>query len=161
MLTKEEKKEILELLNEEINVYIEKGNNIKTPVYASNNDAGVDIRASKKIKIKPNETEIIPTGIKLAIPNGFEIQIRPRSGLSAKTSLRIANSPGTIDSGYRDEIGIIVDNISNEDEFIIEKGDRIAQMVLSKIYKMKFLEIDDVKKKGENRGGGFGHSGIK
>ena len=153
--------EIIEYLNKEKTVYIEKmSNEIITPVYASFGDAGMDIRASADIVIKPHETKLVSTGIKIAIPVGYEIQIRPRSGMSLKTNLRIANSPGTIDSGYRDELKIIVTNISINEDLIINKNDRIAQIVLCKYEKIYFKEIKDIKTIEGNRGGGFGHSGI-
>ena len=133
---------------------------IVTPVYASSGDAGMDIRASEDIVIKPHETKLVSTGIKIAIPAGYEIQIRPRSGMSLKTNLRIANSPGTIDSGYRDELKIIVTNISVNEDLIINKNDRIAQIVLCKYEKISFKEVEDIKTIEGNRGGGFGHSGI-
>lgn len=154
-------KEILEELNKEKTIYIEKMSaDIITPVYASVGDAGMDIRANEDIVIKPHETTLVATGIKIAIPNGYEIQVRPRSGMSLKTNLRIANSPGTIDSGYRDELKIIVTNISINEDLIINKGDRIAQIVLCKYEHISFKEVEDIKSIEGNRGGGFGHSGI-
>ena len=154
-------KEVLEYLNSEKTVYIEKmGDDIVTPVYARVGDAGMDIRVNEDIVIKPHETKLVSTGIKVAIPIGYEIQIRPRSGMSLKTNLRIANSPGTIDSGYRDELKIIVTNISMNEDLIINKNDRIAQIVLCKYEKISFCEVEDIKSIEGNRGGGFGHSGI-
>lgn len=115
----------------------------------------------------------------MAIPEDYELQVRPRSGLSLNTPLRIANSPGTIDSGYRDEIGIIISNTSNNCDdlqtytigekgnkngiYIIQKGDRIAQIVLSRYEKIKFEQVDKgvIKTLGINRGGGFGHTGTR
>ena len=95
-----------------VEVYIEKcRNNTSIPVYAREGDAGMDVCAAVDMELRPGQTRIIPTGLKMAIPQGYEIQVRPRSGLSYKTNLRIANSPGTIDSGYRDEIGVIMSNI--------------------------------------------------
>ena len=164
-MDKELKQEIINEVLKELNkakvVYIEKINDdIITPVYASVGDAGMDIRASADTIIKPHETKLVSTGIKLAIPIGYEIQVRPRSGMSLKTNLRIANSPGTIDSGYRDELKIIVTNISINEDLIINKGDRIAQIVLCKYEKISFCEVDDIKSIEGNRGGGFGHSGM-
>ena len=154
-------KELIDYLNKEKTVYIEKtSNDIITPVYASEGDAGMDIRANEDIVIKSHETKLVSTGIKIAIPTGYEIQIRPRSGMSLKTNLRIANSPGTIDSGYRDELKIIVTNISINEDLIINKNDRIAQIVLCKYEKISFKEVEDIKSIKGNRGGGFGHSGI-
>lgn len=149
--------------------------NIKLPEYANQGDAGMDICAAEEILINPGETKIIPTGLKVAIPIGYEIQIRPRSGLSAKTPLRIPNSPGTIDSGYRDEVGVILTNTSRENngEFLINeksnkegvykicKGDRIAQFVLKEVPVIQWDPVSDISKEGNNRGGGFGSSGIR
>lgn len=164
-MNKDLKREIVdEVLNELKKpniVYIEKINDdVIIPIYTSAEDAGMDIRSYEDIVVKPHETKLISTGFKIAIPNGYEVQIRPRSGLSLKTNLRIANSPGTIDSGYRDELKIIVTNISMNDDLVINKGDRIAQMVLCKYEKISFLEIEDIKAIKGDRGGGFGHSGI-
>ena len=136
----------------------------------------MDIRAAEDVILKPNETKIIPTGIKIVVPDGYEIQVKPRSGISLKTPLRIVNTPGTIDTGYRDEVGIIVNNSSvtnnervydinekgnKQGTYIIKKGDRIAQIILNKIEKIKFVEVKEIEKIGTNRGGGFGHSGTK
>jgi dUTP pyrophosphatase len=110
------KHQIYEVKEEEIKpktVYIETcRDNISLPDYANEGDAGMDVRAADDVSILPGETKVVPTGLIMAIPRGYEVQVRPRSGLSLKTPLRIANSPGTIDSGYRDELGIIVSNIS-------------------------------------------------
>lgn len=128
------------------------------PQYARPGDAGMDVRSMESMVIFPGDTKIIPTGIKVAIPEGYEIQIRPRSGLSLKTGLRVANSPGTIDSGYRDEIGVIIHNTSFVPE-TITKGDRIAQLVLQQVPKIVWLSCNDVSAMGSNRGGGFGSTG--
>jgi len=148
---------------------------VELPEYANFGDAGMDIRAAEDIDILPGETVVIPTGLKVAIPVGYEIQVRPRSGISLKTPLRLVNSPGTIDSGYRDEIGVIMHNSSKEGEEIcsvsdkgnkqgiyrIKKGDRIAQFVLNEVPVIKWKVTNDVKTEGINRGGGFGSSGVK
>jgi dUTP pyrophosphatase len=192
MLTKKEKKELLAELKKELDqpkeLYIEIcRDNIELPQYANEGDAGMDVRAAVDMIIKPGETVIIPTGLKIAIPEGYEIQVRPRSGLSAKSPLRIPNSPGTIDCGYRDELGIIMENIlpvSMLDGWDIEKaplnnintklkdclkpgvyqikkGDRIAQLILNKIETIKFIpvEANTINNIGKNRHGGFGHTG--
>ena len=184
MLTKEEKKEILEELKKEIldakKVYVETcSDDIVLPEYSNIGDAGMDVKAAEDVIIFPGETKIVPTGLKMAIPEGYEIQVRPRSGLSLKTPLRIANTPGTIDSGYRDEIGIIISNCSNfSDElntysinekgnkngiYSIKFGDRIAQIVLCKYETIEFQQVEKgiVKTLGINRGGGFGHTGTR
>ena len=155
----------------------------QVPTYASMGDAGLDIYSLEDYTIAPGETKIIPTGIKVAIPKGFAILIQPRSGQSVKTKLRIANTPGLIDSGYRDEIGVIVENIEPaiadiEYEFVngdetkinissilhgssinIDKGQRFAQMRLVAVPNIVFNEVKSILDFGDNRGGGFGHSG--
>lgn len=131
----------------------------KVPCYARPQDAGMDIYAVEDMAIKPGQTAIVRTGLKMAIPPGYEIQIRPRSGMSLKTPLRLANSPGTIDAGYRDEVGIIMHNTSQEEEYLIKKGDRVAQMVLQKVPGIQWVPIENVQDIGQNRGGGFGSSG--
>lgn len=160
--------------------------NAKQPTYANIGDAGMDVYATEDITIDPGEQYILKTGVQVAIPTGYELQVRPRSGLSAKTKLRVANAPGTIDSGYRDEIGIILENIepkirnfevenvlnSNGDldglkitsveygrSFTIEKGSRIAQLVLSEVPTVIFQEVENVKLIDGDRQGGFGSSG--
>lgn len=143
-----------------VDIYVETcRDDVELPTYARQGDAGMDIRADMGITIGPGDTVVIPTGLKMAIPAGYEIQVRPRSGMSAKTSLRVANSPGTIDSGYRDEIGIIMWNSSTDDSYEIKKGDRIAQIVLNEVPKINFIPTDNVKLIGEDRGGGFGSTG--
>lgn len=165
MINKEEiVQEILELINKPKDLYVEViGDDIKLPAYAHDGDAAMDIRAAVDVTIKPDATVIVPTGLKMAIPEGYEIQIRPRSGLSLKTTLRIPNAPGTIDSGYRDELGIIVHNISLTEAFEIKKDDRIAQMVLNKVEKINIIQVekDSLNSIGINRNGGFGSSGIQ
>ncbi|NLN04309.1 MAG: dUTP diphosphatase [Clostridiaceae bacterium] len=147
-------------MREKVEVYVERcRDDVILPTYANKYDAGMDIRSCEDIVIKPNETVIVPTGLKFAIPEGYEIQVRPRSGLSYKTPLRISNSPGTIDAGYRDEVGIIVTNISQIEAIEIKKNDRIAQIVLQRVPEIVFREVDDISKIGSNRGGGFGSTG--
>ena len=132
-----------------------------TPKYKTDGSSGVDLSAflEKKVVIKPNSSELIPTGLQVAIPEELEIQIRPRSGLAAKESIGVLNSPGTIDSDYRGELKIILFNHSNKD-FIINNGDRIAQMVLVPILKMEFEEVDSLPDTVRGQGG-FGSTGKK
>ena len=132
-----------------------------TPKYKTDGSSGVDLSAflEKKVVIKPNSSELIPTGLQVAIPEEFEIQIRPRSGLAAKENIGVLNSPGTIDSDYRGELKIILFNHGKED-FIINNGDRIAQMVLVPIIKMEFEEVDSLPDTVRGQGG-FGSTGKK
>ena len=154
---------------------------VSIPTYAHETDAGLDIYAREEITIVPGETRIIPTGIRVAIPEGYAILIQPRSGQSAKTKLRIANTPGLIDSGYRDEIGVIIENIEppfkdidyefddngeihiksilHGQAYTITKGQRFAQMRLVQVPKAEFVQLESVGEIGEDRGGGFGSSG--
>ena len=132
-----------------------------TPKYKTDGSSGVDLSAflNKKVVIKPNSSELIPTGLQVAIPEELEIQIRPRSGLAAKESMGVLNSPGTIDSDYRGELKIILFNHGDKD-FIINNGDRIAQMVLVPILKMEFEEVDNLPDTVRGQGG-FGSTGKK
>ena len=142
-------------------VYIINESPFELPAYATISSAGVDLRAflDHPIDLKPLERKIIATGIKLALPEGYEAQIRPRSGLAAKHGISILNSPGTIDSDYRGEIGVILINLSNK-VFTINRGDRIAQLVLTKYEKINWKIIKELPK--TNRGfGGFGSTGEK
>lgn len=129
------------------------------PSYTTTGSSGVDIRAaiSEDFIIPPGELRLIPTNLSVEIPEGYEIQVRPRSGLAAKYGISIVNSPGTIDSDYRGEIKIIMMNLGRE-EFKISRGDRIAQMVLSKVYKAEFLLSEDLEESIRGNGG-FGHTG--
>ena len=135
--------------------------NIELPKYETNGSSGMDLSANveKQIKIEPGKTSIVPTGISVSIPKNFEIQIRSRSGLAAKSQISVLNSPGTIDADYRGELKVILINLGNK-TFVIEKGARIAQMVLCPIVKAKFKEVDnlDDTKRGA---GGFGSTGLK
>lgn len=134
---------------------------VKLPKYETNGSSGMDLSANidSSIKINPGKTAIIPTGISLSVPNNYEIQIRPRSGLAAKNQISVLNSPGTIDSDYRGEIKVILINLG-EKVFIVDKGDRIAQMVVCPIIKAKLKEVKNLEK--SHRGsGGFGSTGAK
>lgn len=153
----------------------------KVPQYSSIHDAGADVYAIEDVVIHPGETKIIPTGFKLALPPGFAILVHPRSGLSARTKMRIANSIGLCDAGYRDEYKIIVENIEpaikdisysfNEDGTVkiesilhgsdihISKGERIAQLRLVEVPKIAFYTVANVNEIEGDRGGGLGHSG--
>ena len=145
-----------------VKILIKKTNKeVTTPKYKTDGSSGVDLSAflEKKVVIKPNSSELIPTGLQVAIPEELEIQIRPRSGLAAKESIGVLNSPGTIDSDYRGELKIILFNHGNKD-FIINNGDRIAQMVLVPILKMEFEEVNSLPDTVRGQGG-FGSTGKK
>lgn len=135
--------------------------NFDNPSYATEHSSGVDLKAfiAEPITLKPLERKLIPTGIYLELPVGLEAQIRPRSGMALKKGISILNTPGTIDSDYRGEIGIIVVNLSNDD-VTIEPGERICQMVFAKYEKVIFENVNEVTQ--TNRGsGGFGSTGVK
>ena len=144
-----------------IEVKIINESNNDTPAIATKGSAGVDVRAfiSSPITLKPLERKLIPTGLKLEIPLGYEIQIRPRSGLAYKNGITVLNSPGTIDSDYRGEIGVLLVNLSNE-PFEILSGERIAQMVLAKHELPHFTEQNSLAR-SERGVGGFGSTGKK
>ena len=136
-------------------------NDIPLPSYTTEGSAGMDIRAAveNKMIIHPSEIVLVPTNLSVEIQEGFEIQVRPRSGLAIKNGIGILNSPGTIDSDYRGEVKIIMMNFGKED-FVISRGDRIAQLVVSKVYHAVIEENNELNssKRGE---GGFGHTGQK
>ncbi len=131
------------------------------PSYQTVASAGMDLRANNEdsIMLKPLERAIIPTGIRIELPVGYEAQIRPRSGLAAKHGISLVNSPGTIDADYRGEIGVIVVNLSNE-SFTVEKGERIAQMVIAKHEQAQWVLVDELGE-SERGTGGFGSTGVK
>ena len=133
--------------------------NIKLPKYKTSGSSGMDVVANirNKIIIKPGKTAIIPTGIAVAIPKNYEIQIRPRSGLAAKNGISVLNTPGTIDSDYRGEIKIILINLSKK-PFVIESGDRVAQMILCPVVKGELEEVKNLPKTVRGKGG-FGSTG--
>ena len=132
---------------------------IKLPVYKTSGSSGMDIVAyvKKKITIRPSEIAIIPTGIALAMPKNYEIQIRPRSGLAAKKGITVLNTPGTIDSDYRGEVKVILINLSKK-AFVVKSGDRIAQMILCPVIKGKLKEVNILPETIRGRGG-FGSTG--
>ena len=133
--------------------------NVKIPEYKTSGSSGMDLMAfvENSIKIAPNTLELIPTGLSIAIPEDFEIQIRPRSGLAAKSSVSVLNTPGTIDSDYRGELKIILFNHGNKD-FIVNNNDRVAQMVLMPVIKMELEEVDQLPETLRGSGG-FGSTG--
>lgn len=174
--------EVINNTNKIIYIPCQLDEGVQLPIYAHETDAGLDIYAREEITIAPGETKIIGTGIKTAIPEGYAILIQPRSGQSVKTKLRIANTPGLIDSGYRDEIGVIIENIEppfkdidykfddngeihinsilHGEAYTIAEGQRFAQMRLVQVPKAEFVQVESVGEIGEDRGGGFGSTGI-
>ena len=132
---------------------------VKLPEYKTSGSSGMDLMAfvEKPIKISPKNVELIPTGLSIAIPEDLEIQIRPRSGLAAKHSISVLNTPGTIDSDYRGELKIILFNHGNKD-FIVNNNDRVAQMVLTPVIKMELEEVDQLPETIRGSGG-FGSTG--
>lgn len=135
---------------------------VEIPKYQTSGSAGCDVKAyfvnSKTITVRSRETVLIPTGLKFSVPDGYEMQIRPRSGLSLKTKLRIANSPGTLDCDYRGELMVILENTSNSEDIKIDHGDRIAQLIFAPVVQAQFnicAELDNT----ERGSGGFGSTG--
>lgn len=139
-----------------------KGNkDLPLPEYESEGSSGMDIRAAVKesVLLKPGEISLIPSGLSIAVPPGYEAQMRPRSGLAFHNGVGMVNAPGTIDSDYRGEIGVVMINWGKE-PFTIRRGDRIAQMIISRVYRAEFAEVDalDTTSRGH---GGFGHTGVE
>lgn len=140
-------------------VHFELVRDTQIPTYAHNTDAGADVYAPEDFVVPAHSFGVkVPVGFKMAMASGWEMQVRPRSGMSMKTQLRIANTPGTIDADYRDEVAILFDNFSDE-PYYIKAGDRIAQFVISPVHRFKGLVTESVANIGNNRGGGFGSSG--
>ncbi len=131
------------------------------PDYSTPSSAGMDLRANldQPVTLKSLERKLIPTGLYLELPEGFEAQIRPRSGLALKRGITVLNTPGTIDADYRGEIGIILVNLSGE-EFVVENGERICQMVINKVETIQWNQVGSLDE-SERGAGGFGHTGTK
>lgn len=149
---------------ESIKIFFQKlkhGNDLPLPRYESRYAAGMDIRASvtEPIVLKPGERTLIPTGFKMALPHGYEAQIRPRSGLAWREGITMLNTPGTIDSDYRGEVKVLAIN-HGEKPFRIEHGDRIAQMVIAPVYQAETQLVDELPDTGRGEGG-FGSTGVK
>lgn len=130
------------------------------PGYMSEHAAGMDLAAavSGPVSLKPGATQLIPTGLFVAIPSGYEGQVRPRSGLALKHSITLPNSPGTIDADYRGELGVILTNLGGE-PFVIERGMRIAQLIIAPVIQVKVNVVDELPSTGRDTGG-FGHTGL-
>ena len=131
------------------------------PQYATSQSAGMDLRAnlSEPIVLHPMERRLIPTGLYIALPEGFEAQVRPRSGLALKHGLTVLNAPGTIDADYRGEVGVVLINLS-QDDFVINDGERIAQMVIARYEQATFKVVEELDET-ERGAGGYGHTGVK
>jgi len=131
------------------------------PAYATTGSAGMDIRAnlSEPVTLQPLERNLIPTGLFIELPEGYEAQIRPRSGMAIKLGITCLNSPGTVDADYRGELKVILINLSNMEQ-VINHGDRIAQVIIAKTEKAQLVEVGELKE-SERGEGGFGHTGIK
>lgn len=144
-----------------IKIKIVNKSNQPLPEYATSQSAGVDLRANidEPIELKPLSRALIPTGLHIALPEGYEAQVRPRSGLAIKKGITCLNTPGTIDADYRGDIGVILINLSAE-AFIVNPGERIAQMIINKFEQAEFELVEelDETERGE---GGFGHTGVK
>ena len=136
------------------------GNNLELPKYKTEGSAGMDLTAciDENIILKPLERKLIKTGIAIALPNNYEAQVRPRSGLALKNGISVLNTPGTIDADYRGEIGVILINLSNED-FVVERGMRIAQLVVSPIVQAELVEVEELDETLRGQGG-FGSTGV-
>ena len=131
------------------------------PAYATPQSAGMDLRANLEapVTLHPLERRLIPTGLHIALPEGYEAQVRPRSGLALKHGLTVLNTPGTIDADYRGEIGVVLINLSQED-FIVNDGERIAQMVIARHEQGDFVLVEELDET-ERGAGGYGHTGVK
>jgi len=147
---------------ESVDVVVYNSSPYKLPEYAKSGDSGMDVRANIKeaIILKPGATVIVPVGLFVELRKGYEIQVRPRSGLAAKYSVTVLNTPGTIDEGYRNEIGVILINHHQTNDFIIEPGDRIAQIVLQQVPKINWIPKETMVDTNTERGlGRYGHTG--
>ncbi|MBQ3876936.1 MAG: dUTP diphosphatase [Prevotella sp.] len=131
------------------------------PAYATAQSAGMDLRAniSEPVVLRPMERKLIPTGLFIALPPGYEAQVRPRSGLALKRGITVLNAPGTIDADYRGEVGVLLINLSAED-FVVNDGERIAQMVIARHENGEFIEVEALDET-ERGAGGYGHTGVR
>jgi len=157
-------KELPILVNNQVEIKVYSTSKHQLPAYATPQSAGLDLRCNidEPIVLKPLERKLIPTGLFIALPDGYEAQIRPRSGLAMKHGITVLNTPGTIDADYRGEIMVLLVNFSNE-EFAINDGERIAQMVIAEYKQSKFEIVGSKEELGETEraDGGIGHTGLK
>lgn len=133
------------------------GDGLALPAYASEHAAGLDVVAAEDLTLSPGARHAVATGFAIAIPHGYEVQVRPRSGLALKHGITCLNSPGTIDSDYRGEVKVILANLGNE-PFVVRRGERIAQLVPAPVLKARFVEAEELEETGRG-GGGFGSTG--
>jgi len=136
------------------------GEGLELPGYATAGAAGMDVRAAvlEPLAIAPRQVALVPTGLKVEVPPGYELQVRPRSGLALKSRVTLLNSPGTIDSDYRGELQVILCNLG-EGDFVVNRGDRVAQLVLAQVARAEVIEVAEVADSGRGEGG-FGHTGV-
>jgi dUTP pyrophosphatase len=128
------------------------------PSYAHPGDAGADLCATLDVRLRPGERALVPTGLAIAVPDGYVALIHPRSGLAARCGLSIVNTPGTVDSGYRGEIKVLLVNLDPQEDVVLSRGDRMAQLVLQQVERARFVEVDSLP--GSSRGaGGYGSTG--
>lgn len=143
----------------QLNVKIQKiTDDAKLPIYAHEGDAGMDVYSNEDCVLKPGERKLVGTGVRIAVPAGHECQVRPKSGLAVKHGISVVNTPGTIDSGYRGEVKVIMINLGQED-YKVEKGSKIAQLVFNKVESAELEEVKELDETTRNEGG-FGSTGI-
>ena len=135
------------------------GEGLELPSYQTSGAAGMDVRAAASLVVEPMKTVLVPTGFSVAVPEGFEAQLRPRSGLALRHGVTLLNSPGTIDSDFRGEVGVILANLGQE-PFHIERGDRIAQMVVARVERVQWQQVEELDLTKREHGG-FGSSGTR
>ena len=137
---------------------LQNGADLELPAYQTAGSAGMDVRAAAQLTLQVGQTQLVPTGFSIAIAPEFEVQLRPRSGLALKNGITMLNSPATIDSDYRGEVGVILTNLGSE-PFEIRRGDRIAQMVVARVERAQIAEVAELKESARGAGG-FGHTGV-
>ena len=151
----------IETFREMVKIQVVNRGHQQLPAYATPQSAGMDLRANLEapVTLRPMERKLIPTGLYIALPEGYEAQVRPRSGLALKHGLTVLNTPGTIDADYRGEIGVVLINLSQED-FVVNDGERIAQMVIARCEQGELITVETLDKT-ERGAGGYGHTGVK
>ncbi len=142
-----------------IDLKIKLAEGAKAPMYANSGDAGMDVFANNEITLKPGERGLVKTGVYAELLEGYELQMRPRSGLALKSGITVLNTPGTIDAGYRGEIGVILINHSDVD-FVVKRYDKVAQMVISPVLKANCIVVDSIDENTDRGTGGYGSTGV-